>query len=279
MSTSSVRVGDAWMTAELLQLLQDEGMADNGGSLSARTKRTTCTRASKPDKLRQGDEDVLVDALAEFMRPASQSTIRTRHTKGSGVHSPKEHAKSHGEGLMQKQLLALERIGESLEATGGMSGGTRDIIHDAQSKRHRSTSALGAGLAVRTPLGGGGVRATSVVLSLPNEGISGARGASFGDDMLDGVRQGSFSKMPAVKSIRPFVNMTSEALRRRKQVEDVMEEKGRPMHPILISRRFNRAKDNIDRTLRVTNDAAMLRRFRSGNHAVPARELGVGSNL
>ena len=104
MSTSSVRVSDAWMTAELLQLLQDEGMADNGGSLSARTKRTTCTRASKPDKLRQGDEDVLVDALAEFMRPASQSTIRTRHTKGSGVHSPKEHAKSHGEGLMQKQV-------------------------------------------------------------------------------------------------------------------------------------------------------------------------------
>jgi len=83
-----------------------------------------------------------------------------------------------------------------------MSGGTHDIIHDAQSKRHRSTSALGTGLAVRTPLGGGGVRATSVVLSLPNQGISGARGASFGDDMLDGVRQGSLSKMPAVKSIR-----------------------------------------------------------------------------
>ena len=36
---------------------------------------------------RDDDNDVLVDALAEFMRPASQSTIRTRQSKGPGVGS------------------------------------------------------------------------------------------------------------------------------------------------------------------------------------------------
>jgi hypothetical protein len=36
---------------------------------------------------RDDDGDVLVDALAEFMRPASQSTIRTRQSKGPGVGS------------------------------------------------------------------------------------------------------------------------------------------------------------------------------------------------
>lgn len=67
-------------------------------------------------------------------------------------------------------------------------------------------------------------------------------------------------------------------MRRRKANDADADDGGfQPMHPIVISRRFNRAKDDLQRTLTLppANSPAMLRRFRNGNHAVPARELGV----
>ena len=54
------------------------------------------------------EDDVLVDALADFMRPASQSTIRTRQTRGVGALSNKGASGAGAGGLTQKQLAALE---------------------------------------------------------------------------------------------------------------------------------------------------------------------------
>ena len=103
---------------------------------------------------------------------------------------------------------------------------------------------------------------------------------------------------------------------RRVEFEDESQENGvsslRPMHPIIISRRFNRVRDDLKRTLvPPRNDPELLRRFRrgpspslplplplplpnpnpqtlnpkpettihAGNYAVPARELaGISAN-
>ena len=81
------------------------------------------------------------------------------------------------------------------------------------------------------------------------------------------------------------VNMTKAAMQiRRVEFEDESQENDfsslRPLHPIMISRRFNRVRDDLKRTLvPPRNDPEMLRRFRRGNYAVPARELaGISAN-
>eukprot|EP00802_Teleaulax_amphioxeia_P018219 Tamp_18405.p1 GENE.Tamp_18405~~Tamp_18405.p1 ORF type:complete len:301 (-),score=61.41 Tamp_18405:424-1245(-) len=258
--------------------------------LSARTKRTTRTRATKPSanagtgslaggerqanrddqSCRDDGGDVLVDALAQFMRPASQSTIRTRPSKGSGLGSQAARGQQEG-GLTRKQLAALESISEQVEAAGP------NVIDEAQLRRHGSSSAMELGAPGRTGRPGG---ASSAMPYLPVEGLGGSISAPGGVDRGDvgGARPGPISKMPRVKEIRPHVNMTKAAMRRRKAFDDQDEDHSfRPLHPIVISRRFNRVKDDLQRTLKIppTMDTAALRRFRSGNHAVPARELGV----
>ena len=66
------------------------------------------------------------------------------------------------------------------------------------------------------------------------------------------------------------VNMTKAAMRiRRVEFEDESQENDltslRPLHPIMISRRFNRVRDDLKRTLvPPRNDPEMLRRFRRG---------------
>jgi hypothetical protein len=94
-----------------------------------------------------------------------------------------------------------------------------------------------------------------------------------------GQRPSAKAAMPRVKAIQPHVNITQAAMKRRGKKDDENGVEIRPMHPIMISRRFNQAKDDLSRTLKAppASDPSSLRRFRNGNHAVPARELGVSA--
>jgi hypothetical protein len=100
-------------------------------------------------------------------------------------------------------------------------------------------------------------------------------------DVGGGVRPGDIPKLPRAKDIRPHVNMTKAGMRRRKPADNLTDaESFRPLHPIIISRRFNRAKDDLQRTLKIPPvlDRGVLTKFHNANHAVPARDLGVLPN-
>ena len=183
-----------------------------------------------------------------------------------------------GGGLTKKQLGALERISEHMEAAG------RNVIDEAQLGRHRNTSALELGAPGRTMGATGRAGGTSSAIpSLPVEGVGGSISAPGGMDwdVEGGVRPGAIPKLPRAKDIRPHVNMTKAGMRRRKPADNLTDaESFRPLHPIIISRRFNRAKDDLQRTLKIPPvlDRGVLTKFHNANHAVPARDLGVLPN-
>lgn len=180
------------------------------GLKSARSKRTTRTRATMPSEAARteqrpakddqsgrggdGEEDVLVDALAKFMRPASQSTIRTRQTMGMSTRS--QNRVEGGRGLTQKQLAALESIEEHV-------GDAVPADDSVLSKRRRSAPVFGFGAPGRTPRrsvagSGRGDAKQHDVPALPVGGIDEhARGQT--DSIL---KQTSLTKMPRIKDIR-----------------------------------------------------------------------------
>lgn len=175
---------------------------------SARSKRTTRTRVTRPSEAPEGvdqrtvkddhgkedGEDVLVDALAEFMRPASQSTIRTRQTLGRGSISHK--GASGANGLTQKQLAALERIEEHIEDASADEG--------MKAKRRRSAPVLGPGAPGRTPRGSLGrygpkdAKKDDLLAPAP----AGGGVASNGGGRAEDNRQGSLARIPRIKGIR-----------------------------------------------------------------------------
>ena len=278
----------AWLTSELLDMFKEEGFVE--GSVPAKRTRTRTRKLPKISKSeRQGserqtavecqrdnEEDVLVDALAEFMRPASQSTLRTRQTgaSGSGSHAVRVN---HNGGLTAKQLAALECISEHIDDTAATAAATDN---DTQSKR-RSISQIAEDRPGRTPRYPGGRTAPASVPVPPIDvPVIGGSFPTVQNKRVDRevYLQQSVKKMPRIKEFVPFVNMTKAGLRRRKKENQEDQEKQlHPVHPIVISRRFNRARDDLQRTLKIppSNDASSLRRFRSRNHSVPARELGV----
>ena len=181
---------------------------------SARSKRTTRTRATRPSEAARteqrlanndqshcggdGEEDVLVDALAKFMRPASQSTIRTRQTMGMGALSQK--GVGGGGGLTQKQLAALASIEEHVEASGPAE-------ESVLSKRRRSAPVFGFGAPGRTPRrsqarsGRGDGKEEPGVPVLPVGAMGGIDGhARAHTDSI--LKQKSLAKMPRIKDIR-----------------------------------------------------------------------------
>lgn len=273
----------AWLTSELLSMFKEEGLAE--GSVPAKRTRTRKLpkiskderEASERQTVVESDkeEDVLVEALAEFMRPASQSTLRSRRTGVSdcGIHAVRS---SNNGGLTAKQLAALERISEHIDdaATAAATN------NDTASKR-RSITEIAEDRPGRTPRYPGR-RTAPASVPVPPIHITGI-GASLSAGQKMEVEKEIYlkqpvTKMPRIKEFVPFVNMTKAGLRRRKMAtQEDHRAQVHPVHPIIISRRFNRARDDLQRTLKIppANDPSSLRRFRSKNHAVPARELGV----
>ena len=194
-----------------------------------------------------------MDALAEFMRPASQSTLRSRQSVVSGSHC--SQAGGRQSKLSQKQLAALEQITEHMDAAAAAA-----VSED-----------LGAHGSAKQQMPVPGIKVDGLGRGLSATGIKGP----------GGQRPGAKAAMPRVKAIQPHVNITQAAMKRRGKKDDENGVEIRPMHPIMISRRFNQAKDDLSRTLKAppARDPSSLRRFRNGNHAVPARELGVSAQV